>query len=246
MGCVKAKVTLVRATDGSQELIADAGKLCYKHDTERLFDSPSGDSGEFVHKLMQMGHTSPIEHAVFTFFIEGVSRAMTHQLVRHRLASYSQRSQRYVDHDDFDYIVPPGLEGKTVDIDGCQMDAVEYFEQTMEMIGGRYAVLQDALGGEGESSNEDARYVLPNACESKIVVTMNARVLLHFFEERLCTCAQWEIRNVAAEMLRLVREVCPAIFTKAGPKCIRLRGCPEATRSCGRYPLIDEQCGAAL
>lgn len=246
MGCVKAKVILVRATDGSEELIADAGKLCYKHDTEQLFGSQSGDSGEFVHKLMQMGHTSPIEHAVFTFYIEGVSRAMTHQLVRHRLASYSQRSQRYVAHGDFDFIVPPGFEGKTVDIDGRQIDAVEYFEQTMEMIGERYAKLKDALGGKGESSNEDARYVLPNACESKIVVTMNARVLLHFFEERLCMCAQWEIRNVAGEMLRLVRQVCPAIFAKAGPKCVRLRGCPETTRSCGRYPLIDEQCSAAL
>jgi len=246
MGRVKAKVTLVRATDGSEELIADAGRLCYKHDTERLFGSDSENSGEFVNKLMQMGHTSPIEHAVFTFYIEGVSRAMTHQLVRHRLASYSQRSQRYVDHGDFDFIVPPGLEGKAVDIDGRNIDAVDYFEQTMEMIGERYAKLKDALGGKGESSNEDARYVLPNACESKIVVTMNARVLLHFFEERLCTCAQWEIRNVAGEMLRLVREVCPAIFAKAGPKCVRLRGCPETTRSCGSYPLIDEQCSVAL
>ncbi|MFC1635206.1 FAD-dependent thymidylate synthase [Planctomycetota bacterium] len=235
MGTVQAKVVLVKATDQAEELISSAGKLCYARDSRRIFRADSKDPGEFVQKLMQMGHESPIEHVVFTFYIEGVSRAMTHQLVRHRLASYSQRSQRYVDHDCFDYVVPPRLKGKTVEIEGEQIDAVAYFEQTMDLIAERYARLKDALGLKGEKSNEDARYVLPNACETKILMTMNARELLHFFEERLCVRAQWEIRGVAEEMLRLVKEVCPSVFAKSGPKCVRLGGCPEGTGSCGNY-----------
>ncbi len=246
MGRVKSKITLVRATHESEELIASAGKLCYAHNTQQIFRSDSKNPGEFVQKLMRMGHTSPIEHAVFTFYIEGVSRAMTHQLVRHRIASYSQRSQRYVNHGCFDYIIPPDFEGKTVEINGQQTDAVTYFEQTMALIAKRYAKLKDALGQKGERSNEDARYILPNACETKILVTMNARELLHFFEERLCMRAQWEIRNVAGEMLKLVKKVCPAVFSKAGPKCIRLRGCPEAAMSCGNYDDIKKRYNAAL
>jgi thymidylate synthase (FAD) len=166
---------------------------------------------------------------------------MTHQLVRHRLASYSQRSQRYVAHDSFDYIMPPQLEGKTVDIDGRQVDAGEYFAETMELISGRYAKLNDALGRAGEKSNEDARYVLPNACETKIVATMNARELLHFFEERLCLRAQWEIRSVAEMMMELVKEACPAVFNGAGPKCIARGSCPEGRMTCGRYREMVEK-----
>lgn len=244
MGRVKTRVTLVRATDESEELIASAGKLCYAHNTQHILRSDSKIAGEFTQKLIQMGHTSPIEHAVFTFYIEGVSRAMTHQLVRHRIASYSQRSQRYVNHKCFEYIVPPNFEGKTVDIDGQQMDAVTYFEQTMGLIAERYTKLRDAIGQEGEKVNEDARYILPNACETKILVTMNARELLHFFEERLCMRAQWEIRNVAGEMLKLVKKTCPAVFGKAGPKCIRLQNCPEGTKSCGYYSQIKKRYNA--
>ncbi|MEA3226911.1 MAG: FAD-dependent thymidylate synthase [Planctomycetota bacterium] len=241
MGRVRTKVTLIRATHESEELIASAAKLCYAHNTERIFHSDSNNAGEFVQKLMRMGHASPVEHAVFTFFVEGVSRAMTHQLVRHRLASYSQRSQRYVDHDGFDYIVPSQFEGKTVEIDGEQVDAVSYFEQTMAMIAERYDKLKDAIRSKGEESNEEARYVLPNACETKILVTMNARELLHFFEERLCMRAQWEIRELADEMLRLIKEVCPALFGGVGPKCVRLRSCPEGPKSCGTYEQIRKR-----
>ena len=244
MGSVKAKVVLIRATNDAEGLIASAGKLCYAHDSQKVFQTDSNDSGQFVQKLMQMGHESPIEHVVFTFYIEGVSRAMTHQLVRHRLASYSQRSQRYVDHNEFHYVVPPRLRGKTVEIDGEPIDAVAYFEQTMDLIAERYARLQDALGQKGEKSNEDARYVLPNACETKILMTMNARELLHFFEERLCVRAQWEIRSAAEQMLELVKEVCPSLFAKVGPKCIRLGGCPEGTGSCGNYDGIRRKYGA--
>ena len=217
-----------------EEIIAAAAKLCYAEDAESILKPSPTEASKFVERLRAMGHMSPIEHASFTFYIEGVSRAMTHQLVRHRLASYSQRSQRYVVHDAFDYIVPPQLEGKKVNTGDGEQDAVEYFEETMEMIAERYGRLCDALERKGESSNEDARYVLPNACESKIFVTMNARALLHFLEERLCMRAQWEIRHVANEMLVALRTACPSVFRGAGPKCVRQGKCPEGKMTCGR------------
>ena len=240
MPAVEATVTLVRYTPDPDQAVASAARLCYAADTEGLLDPDPGDAGRFVARLRRMGHLSPFEHAGFTFYIEGVSRALTHQLVRHRLASYSQRSQRYVAHDAFDYIVPPQLGGKTVEAEGVRVDAVEYFEQTMAIIAERYARLNDALGRTGEQSNEDARYVLPNACETKIMVTMNARGLLHFFDERLCMRAQWEIRGVADQMLARAREVAPAIFRGAGPKCVRLGHCPEGAMSCGQLDRIRQ------
>ncbi len=235
MPTVEPQVTLVQHTERPDEVIAAAARLCYAAETDNLFDQRPGDASELVERLNAMGHHSPLEHASFTFYLQGVSRAMTHQLVRHRIASYSQRSQRYVTHDGFDYVLPPQLEGRTVEVDGDEVDAVEYFEQTMDMIAGRYAALNDALGRTGERSNEDARYVLPNACETRIFVTMNARALLHFFGERLCRRAQWEIRRIADLMLAAVVPVAPAAFQGAGPKCIRLGGCPEGPMGCGRH-----------
>ncbi len=235
MKSIQAQVTLVRHSPNPETLLAAAAKLCYAADTESLFEQDPTGAGKFVKMLRKLGHMSPVEHATFTFYIEGVSRAMTHQLVRHRLASYSQRSQRYVDHEDFDYVVPPQLRGKTVEDDGQAIDAAEYFADTMRLIAERYAKLNTALGRTGEGSNEDARYVLPNACETKILVTMNARELLHFLEERLCSRAQWEIRDVADRMLGLLRPICPAVFDGAGPKCIRLGRCPEGKMTCGRH-----------
>ncbi|HOZ45298.1 MAG TPA: FAD-dependent thymidylate synthase [Candidatus Hydrogenedentes bacterium] len=243
MGAVKPRVSLVRATPDPDRAIAGAARLCYASDPTGLFDNDESPE-RFIGKLIDMGHLSPMEHAVFTFYVEGVSRAMTHQLVRHRMASYSQRSQRYVTHDDFDYIVPPQLDGKTVAAEGGSVDAVEYYEETMALIAERYARLNDALGRAGETSNEDARYVLPNACETKIVVSMNARELLHFFGERLCGRAQWEIRSVAEAMLRLVQEVCPSVFNGVGPKCVREGRCPEGRLSCGRFDEMKRRYGA--
>jgi len=187
-----------------------------------------------------MGHLSPFEHASYTFLLEGVSRALTHQLVRHRVASYSQRSQRYVTHDTFDYIIPPSLEGRTVDTDDGPVDAVEYYRGFMEHASCVYGKLRDALGGKGESANQDARYVLPNAAETKIMVSMNARELFHFFGERLCRRAQWEIRRAADEMLRLAKEATPVIFAGIGPKCVQLGHCPEGKMSCGRLTEMRE------
>ena len=231
----KARVRLIRHSNAPEDLIASAAKLCYAKDTKAIFDQDPGQTKKFVRLLRDMGHISPVEHASFTFYIEGVSRAMTHQLVRHRLASYSQRSQRYVRHDGFEYVIPPQFKGKKVKENGAGIDAEKYFQKTMEYLARRYAKLNEALGNKGESSNEDARYVLPNACETKIFVTMNARALLHFFEERLCLRAQWEIRGVADQMLMFVREVCPSVFEGAGPKCLRLGKCPEGKMTCGKF-----------
>jgi len=185
MAQVTPQVTLVRHTPDPEELVAAAARLCYAADTEGLLEQEPEGAGRFVSRLKQMGHLSPLEHMVFTFYLEGVSRAMSHQLVRHRLASYSQRSQRYVDHEGFDYVAPPQLAGYLVETPTGPMPATDYFAETMALIAERYAALNDALGRSGEASNEDARYVLPNACETKLFVTMNARELLHFFGERL-------------------------------------------------------------
>ncbi len=244
MNKVKPKVVLVRSTPDPDALVASAAKLCYASDTSGILED-GADSEKFVHKLFTLGHLSPIEHACFTFYIEGVSRAMTHQLVRHRLASYSQRSQRYVAHASFDYVVPPQLEGRKVVVDGEEIDAVDYFCETMVMLAQRYSRLNAALGESGEASNQDARYVLPNACETKIFVTMNARELLHFFAERLCMRAQWEIRAVAEMMFDLAKQKFPAAFRGAGPKCIKAGRCPEGKMTCGKYQEMVEKYGRA-
>ncbi|MCE5215916.1 FAD-dependent thymidylate synthase [bacterium] len=241
MGQVAPHVTLVRHTPDAEGIVAAAAKLCYAADPAGLLRQEPEGARRFVARLREMGHLSPIEHMVFTFYLEGVSRAMSHQLVRHRLASYSQRSQRYVDHEGFDYIVPPQLAGHTVNTPDGPIAATEYFAATMRLIAERYAVLNDALGRRGEASNEDARYVLPNACETKLFVTMNARELLHLLEERLCLRAQWEIRDVAEQMLSCVRDVCPSVFAGAGPKCLRHGGCPEGKMSCGQYAEMVER-----
>jgi thymidylate synthase (FAD) len=236
-----AKVTLVRCSPEPVKLVASAARLCYASDTADLLEGDAASAAKLVRMLRKMGHLSPLEHASLTFLVEGVSRAMTHQLVRHRVASYSQRSQRYVGHHDFDYVVPPQLDGVMVNVDGREVDAVAFFEETMALVSERYRMLNKALGERGEGSNEDARYLLPNACETKIFVTMNVRELLHFFEERLCLRAQWEIRIVAQRMLALAREAAAPLFEGAGPKCIRAGKCPEGKLTCGRYAEIREQ-----
>ena len=240
---VNLSVTLVRATAQADELVASAAKLCYAANTNSILECDSARASEFVTKLRELGHLSPLEHISFTFYVEGVSRAMTHQLVRHRIASYSQRSQRYVKHDAFDYIVPPQMHGRRVATEEGERDAVEYFRETMEVLAQRYRRLRDALGDEGERSNEDARYVLPNACETRIFVTMNARELMHFFEERLCQRAQWEIRAMAERMHAIARDRSPAVFAGIGPKCVRLGRCPEGKMTCGKYAEMREKYG---
>lgn len=188
---------------------------------------------EFVASIMESGHASPVEHVSFTFALEGISRALTHQLVRHRIASYSQQSQRYVDGSAFDYVLPPAIARNAA--------ARARFEAFMDEVGAAYRDLKTLLeqdGRTGSKANEDARFVLPQAAASKIVVTMNCRSLLNFFEHRCCMRAQWEIRRVADMMLANCREVLPELFAVAGARCERLRYCPEGERfTCGKYPL---------
>jgi len=171
----------------------------------------------------------------FTFAVAGVSRALTHQLVRYRVASYSQQSQRYVDMREFAYVIPPSIAG-----DESQR---KEFERCMEEIQRSY---QDLLarfaekGVTGERAHEDTRFVLPQAAETKIVVTMNCRELLHFFAQRCCQRAQWEIRGLADRMLEICRGKLPPVFENGGAKCERLGYCPEGKFSCGRFPLKEE------
>ncbi len=189
---------------------------------------------EFIEKVIQSGHDSPIEHVSFTFAISGVSRALTHQLVRHRIASYSQQSQRYVDAGGFGFIMPPAI----ADVP----EAKALFESFMANAEETYEKLQEHLAKRGKKANEDARFVLPNAAGSKVVVTMNCRSLIHFFELRCCMRAQWEIRALAHAMLAQCQKSLPVVFRYAGAKCERLGYCPENEAfSCGKYPLLCQK-----
>lgn len=187
---------------------------------------------EFVRNIISSGHESPIEHVSFTFALSGVSRALTHQLVRHRIASYSQQSQRYVDAGSMDYILPPAIKRNP--------KILARYEAFMEEVGRAYHDIKTMLeeDGRGSLAKEDARMVLPQAAASNIVVTMNCRSLFNFFEHRCCTRAQWEIRDCANKMLLECRRVLPEIFSAAGAKCERLGYCPEGEKfCCGRYPV---------
>ena len=191
----------------------------------------SAEQTDFIQKLIGMGHFSVFEHISFSFGIEGVSRALTHQLVRHRLASYSQKSQRYVKAGaEFPYIIPHTIKNNS--------EALEIFNNAMSQIAECYNKLS-AL----DIPSEDARYVLPNACETKIIVTMNARELLHFFALRLCNRAQWEIRELSDKMLALCYDTAPAVFEKAGPGCCN-KGCTEGKFTCGQAALVSKRIAA--
>ena len=212
------KVKLIAYTQNAEAVCAAAGKSCYSEKSSMvLMDAPNPE--KVLSMIVGMGHHSVIEHAVFTFSVEGVSRSLTHQLVRHRVASFSQQSQRYVSMDTPTYVIP-----ETVEADP---ELKKEFEDTMKNIWESYNRLVEKI------PPEDARYVLPNACTTNITITMNARELLHFFTLRCCNRAQWEIRNLADEMLRQCKEVYPVIFRNAGPPCVR-GPCPEGKLTCGK------------
>jgi thymidylate synthase (FAD) len=237
-------VELLSHTPDAENVIFAAFRQCYASgfvmDTvvHQLKDGEisTEERNHFLHDVLQMGHESPLEHVSFTFAIEGISRACSHQLVRHRLASYSQQSQRYCSEgQDLDYILPPSI---------AQIpEAKECYEAFMQQAGETYGRLRELLQEHGrhkESANEDARFVLPNAAETKLISTFNARSLLNFFQLRCCTRAQWEIRALAHRMLHLVKEVSPTLFRQAGPKCERMGMCFESPKfSCGRKPLYQ-------
>lgn len=222
------KVALIRHTLSPEETVALGARLCYsKARVDDLLERVSSrDQTEFVSKIMGMGHDSVLEHASFTFGIEGVSRVLLAQITRHRLASFSVQSQRYVSYENgFGYIVPPKIEA-------LGEEAVAEFEAQMDQMHQWYVAWQEKLGT-GEGSNEDARFVLPGACETRMMVTMNVRELRHFFSLRMCSRAQWEIRELATRMHALCLEVAPALFENAGPGCLR-GACPEGAKSCGK------------
>ena len=243
---VQPKVTLLSHTPNPEKTVASAAKLCYSSASlGDLMDNLTEEkASDFVQMLAEIGHESPIEHASFTFGIEGVSRAFLAQITRHRMASYSVQSQRYVKGDGFEFITPP-------EIADCP-EANGIFQRSMERSMAEYqeltALLTDKhieaflkMGLEEKEARrraekkaiEDARFVLPNACDTKMVATFNARSLLNFFRHRCCNRAQWEIKALADEMLRLVLEVAPALFAHAGPPCVS-GACPEGKMSCGK------------
>ena len=223
-------VKLISHTPEPERLIAAAAKLCYSEsDAASIFEGLTPEAVErFLQRLTDMGHASPVEHASFTFSVEGVSRSLTHQLVRHRHASYSQKSQRYVKENFFDYVIPPEIEkiSEAKDRFIAAMDCAEHYYHNL------VKDLMDA-GRTEKEAYEDARYVLPNACETKIVVTMNVRELLHFFNVRGCNRAQWEIHELAYQMWLLCMDVAPNLFKNAGPSCLHGK-CPEGAMSCGK------------
>lgn len=240
MSQAKLNVALIRHTLSPEEVVALGARLCYSKATisnltERV---EKADQTAFVQKIMGMGHDSVLEHASFTFGVEGVSRVLLAQLTRHRLASFSVQSQRYVSYENgFGYIVPPKIEALGED------DVAEYHRQ-MDTMHQWYCQWQEKLGA-GEGSNEDARFVLPGACETRLMMTMNVRELRHFFSLRMCSRAQWEIRALATEMHRLCMEIAPALFADAGPGCLR-GACPEGAKSCGKAAVIREERRAML
>ncbi len=247
------KVQLLRYTPEGDKLIAAAAKLCYSPvgigQIEENLTDDKVDS--FLNLLMDMGHESPIEHVTFTFGVEGVSRTLTHQLVRHRIASYSQQSQRYVRLNQFEYILPPNIgnnsKAKELFIKAMEEDQKYYDEISAILYKDHYnKYISDGLDDKvarqkaEKEAIEDARYIFPNACETKIVFTMNTRTLLNFFSLRCCNRAQWEIRGLAIQMLKEVNKPYPILFKNAGPGCVR-GACPEGSMTCGKIVEVREK-----
>ncbi len=214
-------VQLLTHTPDPERVVAAAARLCYSAASiDQLLAREPSEQAALLRKILELGHFSVLEHASFSFGIEGISRACSHQLVRHRLASYSQQSQRYVSHRErFAAVTPPSIAGRP--------DLAARYSELLEEIHRTYRDLLDA----GVPA-EDARFVLPNAATTKIVVTMNARELVHFFGLRCCRRAQWEIRAMATAMLRQARRAAPLLFATAGPGCLQ-GACPEGAMSCG-------------
>ncbi len=227
---MKSKVYLLSHTPNPEKVVAYSANLCYsKSDIEstcnKFYDEKEVE--RLVNKLRDKGHMSTFEHVSFTFGIENISRVTSHQLVRHRIASYSQQSQRYVVlKDTFDYIVPDSIKNS------------EYYDEYCSYME-KGKILYDKMKDSG-IKKEDARYILSNATTTNIIVTMNARALLNFFELRCCNHAQWEIRQVANKMLKQVKDVAPLLFKDAGPTCV-MGFCREKDKKCPRYKALIQK-----
>lgn len=240
------KVKLLTHTKDPEKIVAAAAKLCYsKSDISTLMDGLTDEKvANFLERLSNLGHASPLEHASFTFGIEGVSRSFLAQISRHRIASFSVQSQRYVDMDNADHVVPK-------EIYDAGYSAVRLYEESVKNSFNNYNELKEELTkkyiAEGmkespakKKAQEDARYLLPEACCTRMIVTMNARELNHFFNLRCCNRASREIREVAEEMLKLVYPVAPHLFKSAGPSCV-CGACPEGNMSCGKAKEMREK-----
>ncbi len=246
------KVHLLAHTPEPEKLVASAAKLCYSPSSINETQSKLTPENikTFVKMLANIGHESPLEHISFTFGIEGVSRALLAQLTRHRIASYSVQSQRYVNNFNFKYVIPPEIENiptaKEEFLIAMQEAQNHYDSLSLQLQNKHLKNLMD-LGMDKDSATkaaekmaiEDARYVLPNACVTNIICTFNARSLLNFFSHRCCNRAQWEIRNLAVEMLKSVKKECPNIFAYAGPPCVH-NHCTEGKMSCGKSAEVKE------
>lgn len=229
------KVDLIAYTPSPEQLVALGARLCYSGLALGTLQTrvERGTQDAFIEGIVESGHLSVLEHASFTFAVEGVSRVLLAQLTRHRIASFSVQSQRYVSKEDgFDYVLPPSI------LELGEEAAAEYDAQ-MRTMHAWYKGWQKRLGGGGEAANQDARFVLPNACETRLILTMNARELLHFFALRCCNRAQWEIRTLAETMLTQAYRAAPALFETAGPPCVAGE-CPEGKRSCGQRKAVRE------
>ncbi len=239
------RVTLITHTPDPEKLVAASAKLCYtKSEVETLMNGLTEQKIDaFLKRLADMGHESPLEHVTFTFALEGVSRSLLAQLTRHRIASYSVQSQRYVDMQGAEFIVPPSVKAHP-EVETIYNNIIGFLRQQHSML---YRVLKYtaktdliAKGWTSEKAEkaaekialEDSRYVLPNACSTQLIVTMNVRSLHNFFRLRCCNRAQWEIRAVADEMLKQCKQVAPRLFANAGAPCVA-GPCPEGPMSCG-------------
>lgn len=213
------KVELISYSNLGENVCGIGARTC----TSDKIPTKEDDTSKALRSAICSGHESILEHFTMTFAVSGVSRALTHQLVRHRLASYSQQSQRYVNMDEFEYVIPKSIEGASDDVYNEYLSLMDAIDKTYQSFIGRGI------------PEEDARYILPNACCTNIIVTVNARELRHMAEERMCAKAQWEIRQLVTEMVRQAKEVAPTLFADAGPKCEKTHICYERN-GCGRYP----------
>jgi len=225
-------VQLLTHTPNPELVVAAAARLCYSDASiEQLFGQSDEQVARLLGKILGLGHYSVLEHASFSFGIEGISRACSHQLVRHRVASFSQQSQRYVSHEmPFAVVTPASIEERP-----------ELLARVAVHMAATHELYRDLLAADVPA--EDARFVLPNAAATKLVLTMNARELHHFFALRCCRRAQWEIRDMAKEMLRLARRAAPLLFAAAGPGCLK-GTCPEGAMCCKAMAEVRQEYAA--
>ena len=238
------KVKIITCTPEPESVVAAAARLCYSNSNiDSIMERQTPEKiKEMIEKLMSMGHESPLEHVSFTFGIEGVSRSLLAQITRHRIASYSVQSQRYVDMENFLPVVPFDIENNDTAYNSFKIAMIyanAYYKNIVEELEKQY-VENDRLEQSvaHKKAIENARSVLPNACPTNLIVTMNARSLLNFFKHRCCNRAQDEIRELANEMLALCKNIAPNIFAKAGASCVSGK-CPEGKMSCGKQITKD-------